>query len=57
LWVQEWTDGIVEWTFTKEEILSQFEGIEIPESFLNDFENVLQRKRRIRNQKYLESLK
>jgi hypothetical protein len=57
LWVQEWTDGIVEWTFTKEEILSQFEGIEIPESFLNDFENVLQRKKRIRNQKYLESLK
>lgn len=57
MWVQEWTDGIVEWTFTKEEILSQFEGIEIPESFLNDFENVLQRKRRIRNQKYLESLK
>lgn len=57
MWVQEWTDGIVEWTFTKEEILSQFEGIEIPESFLNDFENVLQRKKRIRNQKYLESLK
>jgi hypothetical protein len=57
LWVQEWTDGIVEWTFTKEEILSQFEGIEIPESFLNDFENVLQRKKGIRNQKYLESLK
>lgn len=57
LWVQEWTDGIVEWTFTKEEILSQFEGIEIPESFLNDFENVLQRKKMIRNQKYLESLK
>jgi len=57
LWVQEWTDGIVEWTFTKEEILSQFEDIEIPESFLNDFENVLQRKKRIRNQKYLESLK
>jgi hypothetical protein len=57
LWVQEWTDGIVEWTFTKDEILSQFEDIEIPESFLNDFENVLQRKKRIRNQKYLESLK
>ena len=57
MWVQEWTDGIVEWTFTKDEILSQFEDIEIPESFLNDFENVLQRKKMIRNQKYLESLK
>jgi hypothetical protein len=57
LWVQEWTDGIAEWTFTKDEILSQFEDIEIPESFLNDFENVLQRKKVIRNQKYLESLK
>ena len=57
LWVQEWTDGIVDWTFTKEEILSQFDGIEIPESFMNDFENVLHKKKMIRNQKYLESLK
>jgi hypothetical protein len=57
LWVQEWTDGIVDWTFTKEEILSKFDGIEIPESFMNDFENVLHKKKMIRNQKYLESLK
>lgn len=57
MWVQEWTDGIVECTFTKGEILSQFEDIEIPESFLNDFENVLNKKKMIRNQKYLESLK
>lgn len=57
LWVQEWTDGIVDWTFTKEEILSQFDEIEIPESFMNDFENVLHKKKMIRNQKYLESLK
>ena len=57
MWVQEWTDGIVDWTFTKEEILSQFDGIEIPESFMNDFENVLHKKKMIRNQKYLESLK
>jgi len=56
LWVQEWTDGIVDWTFTKEEILSQFDGIEIPESFMSDFENVLQKKKIIRNQKYLKDL-
>jgi hypothetical protein len=39
LWVQQWTDGIVDWTFTEEEILGQFNknGINIPESFLNDF--------------------
>ena len=55
--MQEWTDGIVDWTFTKEEILRQFDGIEIPESFMNDFENVLHKKKAIRNQKYLESLK
>ncbi len=52
----EWTDGIVDWTFTKEEILSQFDGIEIPEPFMNDFENVLHKKKMIRNQKYLKDL-
>ncbi len=51
LWVQEWTDGIVDWTFTKEEILGNFENnkIEIPDSFLKEFENVLDKKKRKRN--------
>lgn len=50
LWLDQWTDGIVDWTFTKEEILSVFEqkGIEIPESLLRDFDNTVERKKRKR---------
>jgi len=41
LWLNEWSDGIVEGSFTKREILKDFEdlGITIPESLLKDFEN------------------
>ncbi len=36
LWFDQWTDGIVDWTFTKEEIFEEFEklNIDIPESFI-----------------------
>lgn len=39
LWVDQWSDGIAEGTFTKAEILKQFadNNIEIPESLLKDF--------------------
>lgn len=59
LWVDQWTEGIVDWTFTKEEILGEFDkkGIEIPESFLRDFNNTIERKKRKRNLKYFEELK
>lgn len=58
LWLDQWTDGICEWSFTKEEMLGEFENvnIEIPESFLRDFNNTLEKKKRIRNLKYLEEL-
>ena len=58
LWVDQWSDGIVDWTFTKEEILNEFKirNIKIPESLLKDFENRIEKKRRVRNEKYLESL-
>lgn len=47
LWLDQWTDGIVEWTFTREEILGEFEsrGIKIPESFVRDFDNTIERKK------------
>ena len=59
LWLDQWTDGIIDWTFTKEEILGTFKesGIEIPEPLLKDFNNTLERKRIKRNEKYLESWK
>ena len=47
LWLNEWTDGIVEGSFTRHEILEEFtkNGIVIPESLLNDFNNRLYQKR------------
>jgi len=58
LWLDQWTDGIVDWSFTKLEILKEFEikGIEIPEPLLKDFNNTLERKKKIRNLKYFKEL-
>lgn len=44
LWVKEWSMGIAECSFTKEEILSTFKerNIEIPESFLKELDNSIQ---------------
>lgn len=41
LFLNEWSDGIVEGSFTKKEIIKEFEdnGIIIPDSLLKDFEN------------------
>lgn len=58
LWVDQWSDGIVEGSFLIEEILEEFSSrnIEIPESFLLDFKNRIQKKKEIRNQKEIERL-
>lgn len=47
LWCDEWSDGIVDWCFTKEEILGQFEevGLKIPDSFLLEFNNRILKKK------------
>ena len=41
LWTDQWTDGIVEGSFTKHEILSIFKDsdIEVPEHFMKEFDN------------------
>jgi hypothetical protein len=59
LWVSQYTEGIVDWTFTKEEILKEFEirDIDIPESLMLEWDKLIQKKKEIRNQKYLESLR
>ena len=46
LFQQQWTDGICEGTFTKKEILSEFEKfkIVIPDCLLEDFENTIYKK-------------
>ena len=47
LWLDQWTDGIVECSFTRNEILKQFNdnGIVIPESLLQDFDNTILKKK------------
>ena len=58
LWRDQWTDGIVDWTFTREEILNEFfeRKIEIPEPLLKEFDDFIERKKKIRNEKYSEFL-
>lgn len=45
LWVAEWSMGIAECNFTKEEILNEFtsRGIEIPESFIIELDKLVER--------------
>lgn len=58
LWLDQWTDGIVDWTFTRDEIFNEFEklNIEIPESFVKDFDNTVERKKKVRNLEYFKKL-
>ena len=46
LMLNEYTDGIVEGSFTEKEILNEFEirGIKIPDSLLTDWNNVIIKK-------------
>ena len=59
LWCGEWSMGIVDWSFTKEEILNEFVNnkIEVPESFLKEFENCIERLRMLRIEKEIERLR
>lgn len=58
LWRDQWTDGIAEWSFTREEILNLFfeKNIEIPESFLKEFDDFLDKKKEERNRREIERL-
>jgi hypothetical protein len=48
LWINEWSQGIVEGVFTRNEILEDIKGrnLEMPESMLLEFENTIQKMRR-----------
>ena len=58
LWLNQWSEGINEWSFTKEEILNEFKirNIKIPDSFLKDFENRIENLRQKRLEQYWEEL-
>lgn len=59
LHVDQWSDGIVEWSFTEEEILGEFQkrDIQIPKPLLKDFQNRIDKKKMIRNQKMIDMMK
>jgi len=59
LWLNEWSLGISECNFTKEEILNIFKikNITIPESFLIDFENRILKYKIKRNENELKRIK
>jgi len=58
LWKDQWTDGIVDGSFSRDEILSEFKkwDIEIPESFLKEFDNLLDKKKKEKYSKEIERL-
>jgi hypothetical protein len=59
LWVEQWSQGIVDWTFTKEEILEEFikRDIVIPDSLKLEWDKLIERKKHKRNLEYLEQIK
>lgn len=58
LWRDQWTDGIAEHTFTKEEIMQEFieKKVIVPESFLKEFDDFLEKKKRVRLEREIERL-
>jgi hypothetical protein len=58
LWLNNWSEGIVDWSFTQEEILEEFRirDIDIPESLMNDWNNRIQMLKRKRNLDYYNGL-
>lgn len=51
LWLKEWTDGISDFLFTKDEIIKECFtdfNIKVPESLMLDFDNMVEKKHRIK---------
>lgn len=59
LWLNTWSEGIVEWSFKKEEILEEFDkrNIEIPEQLMRDFDNRIDQLKKKRNLEYCQQIK
>jgi hypothetical protein len=58
LFLDQWSDGIVDCTFTQEDIIGEFTmgGIKIPESLMDEWDKLIEKKKRKRNENYLKSL-
>lgn len=58
LWLNEYSDGIVDCIFTIDEIKGEFDkhNIKVPDPLWKDFLNTISRKKKIRNQKYYNEL-
>lgn len=58
LWLNTWSEGIVEYSFTKDEIIKEFNqrNIEIPEQLMRDFDNRINQLKKKRHEEYLNSL-
>lgn len=56
LWLNTWSEGIVDFSFTKEEIVEEFNkrNIEIPEQLMIDFDNRINQLKIKRNEQYSE---
>lgn len=56
-WVKSWSEGIVDWTFTKEEILEEFtnKSIIIPEPLMIEWDNLILKLKIIRNDNYMKN--
>lgn len=59
LWMKQWSQGIGQWLFTKEEIVEEFtkRGIEIPDPLMKDFDNTIHKYRLIEYDKEIERVK
>lgn len=58
LWTDQWSDGIAERSFSKDEILNEFveRGINVPVSMMKEFDDRIDKKRRDLAVKYYEEL-
>ena len=59
LWVEQYSQGIIDFTFTKDEILKEFDknNIKIPEPLMKEWDKLIERKKIKINLDYLNELK
>jgi|TARA_R110000851_G_scaffold112921_3_gene237301 hypothetical protein len=58
LWVKQWSEGIAECSFTKEEIIKEFKDrdLVIPKGLMKSFDDSIQKEKQKRYDRYLREL-